>query len=83
MELIFSVPGNTEINKARELLLGYLAADERILKDPAASVSISEATAGEVKFGVYAHVNNADLGAVQAALLEKVKLGFTSAGIWA
>lgn len=80
---MFSVPGNTEINKVRELLMSYLTADERILKDPAPAVGITEASAAEIKFGVYAHVKNSDLGAVQAALVEKVKLGFTTAGIWA
>lgn len=83
VELVFSVPGNTEINKVRELLMSYLTADERILKDPAPAVGITEASAAEIKFGVYAHVKNSDLGAVQAALVEKVKLGFTTAGIWA
>jgi len=43
-------------------------------------------TAGAAAFAKYCQtygVNNADLGAVQSALLEKIKLAFNEAGIWA
>ena len=44
---------------------------------------IAEASAAETKLGIGAHVNNADMGAVQASLLENIKKGLTQAGIWA
>ncbi len=78
-----AVPGNTDLNKARDLILGIINADARILKDPAAGISIADANAAEIKFGVAAHVNNADYAPVQSDLLEKIKRVFTEAGIWA
>jgi len=52
------------------------------LKDPAPTINIADANAGEIKYGVYPHVNTADMGAVQSDLLEKIKHAFTEAGIW-
>jgi small conductance mechanosensitive channel len=83
IEITLSVPGATDMNKARDLLKGILDAEERVLKDPAPAVTISDATAGEIKFGVFPHVKNADYGAVHAALTERIKRAFTEAGIWA
>ncbi len=57
--------------------------EEKVLKDPAPAVSITAADAAAITFGLYAHVNNADLGTVQAALTEKIKLALTAKGIWA
>lgn len=83
LELSIGVPGGTDINGARELLLAVLNSEEKVLKDPAPAVMISAADAAAVTFGLYAHVNNPDLGAVQAALTEKIKLALTAKGIWA
>lgn len=82
IELSIAVPGNTEIAKARDILQGLMDADERILKAPAASIVIEDATPGEIKFGVYPHVKNEDMGAVQADLTEKIKLRLSEHGIW-
>lgn len=83
VELSIGVPGNTDINAARELLLAVVTAEENVLKDPAPSVSISAADAAAITFSLNASVNNADMGKVQAALTEKIKIAFTMKGIWA
>ncbi len=83
IELAIVVPGTTDLNKGREILKGVLEADSRILKDPAPSIGIAEASAAEIKYGVGAHVNNADMGAVQSDLYEKIRQALTTAGIWA
>lgn len=83
IELALVVPGTTDLNKARDLIMGVINAEPRVLKDPAPSISIAEASAAETKLGIGAHVNNADMGAVQASLLENIKKGLTQAGIWA
>lgn len=83
IELAISVPGGTDLDSARELLLAVVNSEEKVLKEPAASVAVNAADAGAITFGVYAHVNNADLGAVQTALTEKIKIAFTMKGIWA
>lgn len=83
IELTVSVPGTVDMNKVRDLLKGLMDADERVLKDPAAAIVITEATPGEIKYGLFPHVKNADMGAVQAELTEKIKLSLTANGIWA
>lgn len=83
IELSIGVPGSVEINSARELLLAVLNSEEKVLKDPAPVVTITAADAAAITFGLFAHVNNADLGAVQTALTEKIKLALTAKGIWA
>ena len=83
IELSVSVPGTSDMAKVSSILQNILDSDERILKDPAASIVVSSATAGEIVFGVYPHVNNADMAAVQASLNEQIKLKLTAEGIWA
>lgn len=83
IELAVVVPGATDLNRARDILKEILIADSRVLRDPAPSVSIADATAGEIKFGIAAHVNNSEMGAVQSDLLVNIKRGLTDAGIWA
>lgn len=83
IELSVVVPGTTDLNKARDLIRGIMNADSRILTNPAAGIAIADASAAEIKFGIAAHVNNADMGAVQSDMLEKIKRSFNEAGIWA
>lgn len=83
IELTVAVPGTVDMNQVRDILKGLMDADERVLKDPAAAIVITEATPGEIKYGLFPHVKNADMGAVQADLTEKIKLSLTANGIWA
>jgi small conductance mechanosensitive channel len=82
IELSIGVPGGTEINGTRELLLAVLNSEEKVLKDPSPAVIITAADAAAITFGLYAHVNNADLATVQTVLVEKIKLALTAKGIW-
>ncbi|MGI6198706.1 MAG: mechanosensitive ion channel family protein [Candidatus Cloacimonadaceae bacterium] len=82
IELSVSVPGASDMAKVSGILQNILEADERILKDPAPAIVISSATPGEIVFGVYPHVNNEEMAAVQASLNEQIKLRLTAEGIW-
>lgn len=82
IELSVAVPANSEIAKVRQLLQSIIDADERILKDPAPAIVIEDANPDGIKFGIYPHVKNADMGAVQASLTETIKLKLTEQGIW-
>ncbi|MBW6514034.1 MAG: mechanosensitive ion channel [Candidatus Syntrophosphaera sp.] len=82
IELAVVVPGTTDLNKARDILMGIVRSDSRILADPAPSVSIAETNATETKFGLGAHVKNAEMGAVQSELLEKIRKALNENGIW-
>ncbi len=83
IELSVSVPGTSDMVKVSSILQSILDGEERILKEPAASITISAATPGEIVFEVNPHVKNADLSAVKASLTENIKLRLTSEGIWA
>lgn len=82
IELAIVVPGTTDLNKARDILKGILEAESRVFKDPTPSITIADASAAEIKYSIGAHVNNADMAAVQASLLENIKQALTAAGIW-
>jgi small conductance mechanosensitive channel len=82
IELSIGVPGSTDLNLARDILLAVVNAEDKVLKEPAPSVAVSAADAESITFGVYAHVNNADMGSVQTSLTEKIKIAFTIKGIW-
>jgi small conductance mechanosensitive channel len=83
IELTVAVPGTSDLSRTRDLIMGVINAESRVLKDPAPGISIADATAADIKFGVSAHVNNVDMSATQSALLESIKKALTEAGIWA
>lgn len=82
IELHIAVPGTTDITKTRNILRELMDSDERILKDPPAAIAIEEATPGEIKFGIFPHVKNTEMGAVQADLTEQIKIELSKHGIW-
>ncbi len=82
VELSIVVPGATDIPMVRELLLAVIGTEDKVLTEPAASVSVSSANATEISFDVYAHVNNPDLRMVQTSLMEKIKIALSAKGIW-
>ena len=83
IEISINVPGNTDINAVRDLLREVLESEIDILKDPAAAIVMTDANAGAIVFGIYAHVNTPNFGKVHASLLEKLKLALNTKGFWA
>lgn len=83
IEISINVPGNTDINAVRDLLREVLESETDILKDPAAAIVMTDANAGAIVFGIYAHVNTPNFGKVHASLLEKLKLALNTKGFWA
>lgn len=83
IEISINVPGNTDINAVRDLLREVLESEIDILKDPAAGIVMTDANAGAIVFGIYAHVNTPNYGKVHASLLEKLKLALNTKGFWA
>lgn len=83
IEISINVPGNTDINAVRVLLREVLESETDILKDPAAAIVMTDANAGAIVFGIYAHVNTPNYGKVHASLLEKLKLALNTKGFWA
>ena len=79
--MIFGIGYDDDIKLAKETLLKILSEDERILKDPAPVVAVSELADSSVNFVVRPWVNSADYWKVYWDTQENVKLAFDEAGI--
>ena len=76
IDMIFGVGYDDDIRKVKELLNEIMAADERILKEPAALVAVAALADSSVNFNVRPWVKTGDYWAVLYDVTEKVKLTF-------
>ncbi len=81
VDIVFGIGYEDDINKARELIESVLAADERILKDPAPVVAVNELADSSVNFVVRPWVKGDDYWDVRFAMMERIKLTFDKNGI--
>ncbi len=81
VDLVFGIGYDDDLKKAKQILEQILQADDRILKDPAPVVAVSELGDSSVNFVVRPWVNSADYWAVYWDLTEKVKLTFDAENI--
>ena len=81
VDMVFGIGYDDDIRKAKEILEGLVAEDDRILKDPAPVVALSELADSSVNFIVRPWVNSGDYWAVMWDMNEKVKMSFDEAGI--
>jgi small conductance mechanosensitive channel len=81
VDIVFGIGYEDDINKARGLIESVLAADERILKDPAPVVAVNELADSSVNFVVRPWVRGAEYWNVRFALMERIKLIFDENGI--
>ncbi len=81
IDLVISVSYGDHIGKARDVILGILDAEARVLKEPAPLVAVSELADSSVNFNVRPWVKTADYWPVRYALLENIKLGLEQAGL--
>ena len=81
VDLVFGISYNDNIGQARDIVLAVMAADERILKDPAPAVAVGELADSSVNLNVRPWVNTGDYWPVRADLLETIKVKFDEAGI--
>ena len=72
---------NDDIDKAKRVLGELIDADERILKDPAPLIAVSELADSSVNFVVRPWVKSADYWGVYFDLTEAVKKRFDQEGI--
>jgi small conductance mechanosensitive channel len=79
--LVFGIGYDDDIRKAKETLERILNEDNRILKDPAPVVAVSELGDSSVNFVARPWVKTADYWGVYFDLTEKVKLTFDEQGI--
>ena len=81
IDMVFGIGYDDDIKKAKELLIKIVTADERVFKDPAPVIAVSELADSSVNFVVRPWVKTGDYWAVLWSLTEEVKLEFDKAGI--
>ena len=81
VDLVMGIGYNDDIDQAKRVLGELLDADERILKDPAPLVAVSDLADSSVNFVVRPWVKSADYWGVYFDLTEAVKKRFDQEGI--
>lgn len=81
VDMVVGISYDSDLKKAKAILIEMVAADERILKDPEPKVAVSELADSSVNFVVRPWVASADFWAVKFDFTEAVKLRFDAEGI--
>lgn len=81
IDLTVGVSYDADLREARKVLEAVIAADDRILKDPAPMVAVKELGASSVDFVVRPWVKNADYWTVLFAITEEIKVKLDDANI--
>lgn len=80
-DLTFSVSYDSDIKKAKEVLIDVLNKNPKVLKKPAPEVFVKNLSASSVDFAVRPWAKNANYGAVFSDTLENCKTALDEAGI--
>lgn len=81
VDLVFGIGYDDNIGQARDIIMGLLEADERVLADPAPAVTVGELGDSSVNLNVRPWVKAEDYWGLYFDLLENVKIRFDEAGI--
>jgi len=81
VDLVVGVSYSDDLDKVRKELQDLVDADERILKDPAVTIAVSELADSSVNFVLRPWVKTADYWGVYFDLTERVKKRFDEVGI--
>ncbi|MFT6991471.1 MAG: small conductance mechanosensitive channel [Paraglaciecola sp.] len=81
VDMVVGIGYDSDLKKAKEILNEMVAADERILKDPAPTVAVAELADSSVNFVVRPWVASGDYWGVKFDFNEAVKLRFDAEGI--
>lgn len=76
IDLVFNIGYEDDLRLAKETLQSLIEAEDKVLKEPAPLVAVSELAQTCVKLTVRFWVQNEDAAAVSFSLTEKVKLTF-------
>ena len=76
IDMVFGIGYNDDIRKARDILQNLVDSDERILKDPAVKIAVSELADSSVNFIVRPWVKSDDYWPVKFDMNENVKMAF-------
>ncbi len=81
VDMVFGIGYEDDIDKAKQIIIEAISADERVHKDPAPTVAVSELADSSVNFVVRPWVNTSDYWGVYFALTETIKKRFDQEGI--
>lgn len=81
IDLVVGISYGSDLLKAKSLLDEIVGSHEKVLKDPAYRIAVSELADSSVNFIVRPWVNAADYWDVRFELLETIKLRFDAEGI--
>jgi small conductance mechanosensitive channel len=81
VDMVIGVSYEDDLKKAKEVIEGVLATDERILPDPAPVVAVSALADSSVNFVVRPWVNVADYWGTYFDLTERIKVALDENGI--
>ncbi|MEH6577137.1 MAG: mechanosensitive ion channel domain-containing protein [Amphritea sp.] len=81
VDMVFGIGYDDDLKKAKAVLEDIINSDERVLKDPAPVIAVSELADSSVNFVVRPWVNSADYWGVMFDTTETVKLRFDEEGI--
>ena len=81
VDMVFGIGYDADLLKAKNILKELVEADERVLKDPAPVIAVSELADSSVNFIVRPWVNTPDYWGFYWDMMERVKLRFDEEGI--
>lgn len=81
LDLIASCSYGDDLDKVRKVLEGLVAAESRVLSEPAPTIAVLELGASSIDFAVRPWVKTADYWPVKFAMQEAIKKSFDAEGI--
>jgi small conductance mechanosensitive channel len=81
LDLVIGIGYDDNVGQARDIIMGIIEADERILSDPEPGVVVGELGDSSVNLNVRPWVNSTDYWSVRPDLLENIKVKLDEAGI--
>jgi small conductance mechanosensitive channel len=81
VDLTLGIGYGDDIDKAREVIVDIIQKDERVFKDPAPFIAVSELADSSVNFAVRVWADASDYWGIYFDTLEKAKKAFDAAGV--
>lgn len=81
IDLVIGISYDSDIRLAKDTIQALIDADERILKDPAPTIAVSELAESSVNLVVRPWASTANYWAVRFALIESIKNRFDEVGV--
>lgn len=80
-DLTFAISYDTDIKKAKNIILEVMKNNPKVLQNPEPEVSVKNLTDNAIQLAVRPWASNENFGAVSSEILENCKLAFDAAGI--